>query len=251
VTPLNSILLDIKIVPVLLVLIGVIGIAVIYFTSREKRIGGNQAKGSLQTLDLEKRASNSLTKPYSDAPAGDIATPNPEPTPRAPEFQIFQRRTGAIADLFRAFLVLLSLVVAALCLLLLLPQPTVDNLARDLQAHYGAAQPEKIALLFLGDEAKGNEFQVQGVVRNISNTPIEQLDAAVRLYSHAGGILETVLLRMDKETIAPDETSQFRLVYPNYKMEFSKYAVEFKLRQGALMTYKDMRSAHPQINPNP
>ena len=103
------------------------------------------------------------------------------------------------------------------------------------------ARPEKIAFLYLGDEVKGTEFQIRGVVRNISPVPIEQLDAAVRFYAHDGTILETTVVRMSKETIAPDEIAQFELVYPNYRMEFAKYSVEFKLREGALVPYKDMR----------
>jgi hypothetical protein len=71
---------------------------------------------------------------------------------------------------------------------------------------------------------------------------MEKLDAAVRLYAHNGNILETTIIRMNKETIAPDEVAQFELVYPNYKDELMKYAVEFKLRDGGLVPYKDMRT---------
>jgi hypothetical protein len=115
-------------------------------------------------------------------------------------------------------------------------------MTRDLQARRGTSQQEKIAFLYLGDEVKDNEFHIRGAVRNITTTPIEQLDAAIRLFDHNENVLETTIVRMNKETIAPDEVAQFELVYPNYKMEFSKYSVEFKLRDGGLVNYKDMRA---------
>jgi hypothetical protein len=54
------------------------------------------------------------------------------------------------------------------------------------------------------------------------------------------------VVRMNKETIAPDEVAQFELVYPNYKGDFASYSVEFKLRQGPLVRYKDMRGTRTQ-----
>jgi hypothetical protein len=48
---------------------------------------------------------------------------------------------------------------------------------------------------------------------------------------------------MNKKTIAPGGLGQFELIYPNYKMEFASYAIEFKLRQGDIVSYKDMREA--------
>ena len=58
--------------------------------------------------------------------------------------------------------------------------------------------------------------------------------------------METTVVRMSKETIAPDEVAQFELVYPNYRSEFASYSVEFKLRQGAIVRYKDMRGTRTQ-----
>jgi hypothetical protein len=48
---------------------------------------------------------------------------------------------------------------------------------------------------------------------------------------------------MSKETIDPGAIAQFELVYPKYEAEFGSYSVEFKLRQGAVVPYKDMRVA--------
>jgi hypothetical protein len=239
VTLLNSILLDIKIVPALLILIGAIGIIAIYLAYRKKEI---QIKGSPLRPDLKPKATASLTSPSAATPSENIA---------APIFKTFQKQPWAISDWFHAFLVLLSLIVATGFVLIFLSQSTFDRMAKDLQSLGGVPRQEQIALLFFGDEAKDNELQIKGVVRNISNAPIEQLDAVVRLYSHTGGILETVLVRMDKEAIAPDEIGQFLLVYPNYKKEIARYAVEFKLRQGSPVAYKDMRMARQQTNGNP
>jgi hypothetical protein len=251
VAPLHPIMLDMAVVRIILVSIGVIGILAIYFAFRKKDIGIKQAKGPLLQLDLEKNTPVPAPGISSAAPAGTISTPPRETAPQVPAFKTYPQQSRTLSDLFRAFLIVLTLVVAAGFVLILLSQSTIDKIAKDFRSQNGAAQPEKIALLFLGDELKDNEFQIRAVVRNITNAPIEQLDAAVRLYSNAGRIMETVVVRMDKEIITPDETSQFRLVYPNYKTEFSRYAVEFKLRQGAPIAYKDLRANQQQIHRNP
>jgi hypothetical protein len=162
--------------------------------------------------------------------------------PDAPSFPTVQSKPWLLTDLLRVLLVLLSLVVAAGLVLIILPQPTVDKMTQSLEVRRGTAQQEKIAFLYLGDEVKDNEFHISGVIRNITTSPIEQLDAAVRLYGHDGTLLQTTIVRMDKETIEPDEIARFELVYPNYKMEFSKYSVDFVSREGELVSYKDMRA---------
>lgn len=159
-----------------------------------------------------------------------------------PEFTTIHKRTWMFTDVLRALLIVLSLVVAAGLILVLLPQRSVDRMAQRLEARRTSAQPEQIALLYLGNQTRDNAFHIRGVIRNISSLPIEQLDASVRLYGHDGSILETTVVRMDKQSIAPDEIAQFDLVYPNYRMEFSKYSVEFKLREGGMVSYKDMRA---------
>jgi hypothetical protein len=197
-------------------------------------------KGPLLLLNLDKSG------PPADLeePAAPISVRSTE-APHAPEVPAFAptgRRPWLLSDLLRLLLVFLSFVVAAGFVLILLPQPTVDRMTQDLRASYGTAGQEMISLLYLGDERKDSEFRIQGVIRNITTAPLEKLDAAVRLYAHNGNILETTIIRMNKETIAPDEVAQFELVYPNYKDEFMKYAVEFKLRDGGLIPYKDMRT---------
>src|SRR6266571_1838246 len=74
-----------------------------------------------------------------------------------------------------------------------------------------------IALLYLGDELKGKEFHVRGFIRNISPRPLEKLDASIRLYRADGTLLETYLTRMDLESIPPDATAEFHLVYPDFE----------------------------------
>lgn len=148
-----------------------------------------------------------------------------------------------IADILRGLLILLSLVVAAGFILILLPQRSVDELAAGIQNRRQSSQPVAIAFLYLGDKIEGNEFRIRGAVRNITTEPIEKLDAVIRLYSHDGSLIETAVVRMNKEIIAPDEIAQFDLVYPDYKSQFASYSVEFKLRQGDFVPYKDMRGA--------
>ncbi len=181
----------------------------------------------------------------SDPEASQPAVSGSGPLRRrlAPVFETLDPRPRLWSDFFRALLILLSIVVAAGFVLILLPQTTVDKMTQDLRARRGGAPQEKIAFLYLGDEIQDNGLHIRGVVRNISSAPIEKMDAAVRLYSRDGTVLQTALVRMSKETIAPDEIAQFDLLYPNYQSEFGSYAVEFKLRDGDLVPYKDMRSA--------
>lgn len=201
-----------------------------------------KAKGPLLLLNLDKPGPPPETEPIgSAAPSENVDSSAPPPFEK-PAFVALQKRPLLLIDLLRLLLVVLSLVVAAGFILILLSQPSIDRMTRDLQERHGTPQ-EKISFLYLGDETKDNELHIRGVVRNITTAPIEQLDAAIRLYGHDGNVLETSIVRMDKETIAPDETAQFELVYPNYKMEFAKYSVEFKLRDSGVVPYKDMRAA--------
>jgi hypothetical protein len=197
-------------------------------------------KGPLILLNLDKPGPSSKGVPPSpQAPPDSLISHAPA---EAPVFATSQKRPWLLADLFRALLIALSLVVAAGFILVLLPQPNIDQMTRDLQSRHGTAGQEQLSLLYLGDETKDNEFHVRAVVRNITTVPIERLDAAIRLYAHDGSVLETTVVRLNKETIAPDETGQFDLVYPNYQSEFAKYSVEFKLREGGVVPYKDMRT---------
>jgi hypothetical protein len=200
-----------------------------------------KAKEPLLLLNLDKPGQPKEIEPKSSPMPSEITGAAAPPSHEKPAFVTLQRRPLLLNDLFRLLLVVLSLVVAGGFVLILLSQPSVDRMTQDLRARHGTPQ-EKISLLYLGDETKDNEFHIRGVVRNITTSPIEQLDAAVRLFGHDGNVLETSIVRMDKESIAPDETAQFELVYPNYKMEFAKYSVEFKLRDSEVLTYKDMRA---------
>src|SRR5437867_6178174 len=144
----------------------------------------------------------------------------------------------------RGILFALALVVAAGFVLVCLPQSTVEKIVRSLQASKAAELPsEKIALLYLGDENRGKEFHIRGIVRNISADPLEKVDATIRLYSVENFLLETVLVRADAESISPDGTAEFHLVYPDYKGQFGSYSVDFKLRGGDPLPYKDRRGA--------
>ena len=229
---------------ILLILLGVIGIAFICFAYYRREKGLKKAKGPLVHLDVG--GEESAIPNESDGSPSSRNLPAAEPPSRVPAFSTVQGRPWALADLFRALLILLSLVVALGFLMILLPQPAVDKMAMDLRSRYGVPLEEKIALLYLGDTVQDNEFRIRGVVRNITAETLEQLDAAIRFYAHDGTILQTTIVRMDKDEIAPDEVAQFNVVYPDYQREFASYAVEFKLRQGGLVHYKDMRGDHTQ-----
>jgi len=145
-------------------------------------------------------------------------------------------------DLLRILLIVLALVVAAGFVLILIPQVTFDRAAQSLEERSGKAGQEQIALLYLGDEIKDQRFYVHGLIRNITTQPIEKIDAAIRLYFMDGSLAETDLVRMNKETIAPDDTAEFQLVYPDYNSQFGSYAVDFKYRNGDFLFHRDMRA---------
>jgi hypothetical protein len=233
-----------SIIVILLISLGVIGIAAIWFAYYRREKGLKKAKGPLVRLDVADEESTARNE--SDGRPSSKNLPIAEPPSRVPAFTTVHGRPWALADIFRALLILLSLVVALGFLMILLPQPTVDKMAMDLRSRYGVPLQEKIALLYLGDTVQNNEFRIRGVVRNISAETLERLDAAIRFYAYDGTILQTTIVRMDKDAIEPDEIAQFNVVYPDYQRQFASYAVEFKLRQGDLVNYKDMRGDHLQ-----
>lgn len=190
-------------------------------------------KSSLFLLNLDKPSDKPATSSGGDQSEGPDS-----PRPSIPD----KRSSGVLVDLVRALLIVLSLLVAASLVLVALPQPTVDRMVDKLEARHSTAQPEKIALLYLGDELADSRFTVRGVIRNISVDTIEQVDASVRFYGHDGSLLETAIVRMDKASIAPGKIAQFELAHPDYRMEFARYSVDFKQRQGGVIAYKDLRA---------
>ena len=171
-------------------------------------------------------------------------TTGPVAAPNSPRLFGNSARPGptGLVEVMHAALILLALCVAAGFVLIVVPQATVDRLAQGIRIRNGEPPTqERIALLYLGDESKGKEFHIRGVIRNISTQPIEKLDAMVRLYAGDGNLLETAVIRMDSEIIAPDATASFHLTDPDYKGQIGSYAVDFKLRQGEPLPYKDMR----------
>jgi hypothetical protein len=224
---------------ILLILLGVIGISGIYFAHYRKKRRLSMGKGPDSRPENDGEESSVRNEP--DAVPPEEKAPVAQPPSRTPAFATVQKRPWALADLFRALLILLSLVVALGFVMILLPQPAVDEMAMDLRSRYGVPLSERVALLYLGDTIQNGEFRIRGVVRNITAEPLEKLDAAIRFFAHDGTILQTTIVRMSKESIAPDEIAQFNVAYPDYQREFASYAVEFKLRQGDLVQYKDVR----------
>lgn len=229
-----------------MILIGIILAAAIPIVFLKQRRSRQKEEALLSPLDPDKSEPISPGKQTYAADSSDVATSGQ--VAEAPVFATLQRRPWMLIDLLRVLLIVLSLAVAGVLALVLLPQPAVDGLVRNLQARHEVSNPEQIAFLYLGDEIAGNELHIRGVVRNITAVPIEQLDAIVRFYAHDRSLLETTIVRLSKELIGPGEIAQFELVYPNYQMEFTGYSAEFKLRQGSLVPYKDMRTMQAQSN---
>jgi hypothetical protein len=151
-------------------------------------------------------------------------------------------------DLLRVLLIFASLITAAGLLLVLLPQPAFDRIATEIETRGDSASQGEIALLYLGHQVQDDVFRIRGVVRNITADPIDELEAAIKLYAPGRELLETAIVRTDKATIAPGEIARFELVYPNYRSEFKSYSVEFKLRRGKVIPYKDMREEPPELS---
>ncbi len=245
---------------IILLTIGVAAALLAYILHRLRARREGQASGPVILLNLDKPSAETPAAspvPLDAAPAetalpDEAASSAPPILPSAgtsPAYtvQTLQNRPSLAMELIRAALIILALVVAAGFILIVIPQGTVESMSQGLQARSGVTpKQEMIALLYLGDEVKDREFHIRGVVRNITTQPIEKLDASIRLYGADGNLLETAIVRMDKESFAPDETAEFHLIYPNYNMQFSSYAVDFKFRQGDLVAYKDMRGSRAQ-----
>ncbi len=231
---------------VLFVIAAVAGVTA-YVLSRIRAKRSGEASGPVILLNLDKVAPRAEENPPA---AETVVSEQPAPAAVQPPgytSQTLQARTSLAMDLMRGALVILALAVAAGLVLVIVPQSSVDSMSQSLQARSGKTpKQEMISLLYLGDEIKDKEFHIRGAVRNITTQPIEKLDVSVRLYGADGNLLETAIVRMDKETFSPDEIAQFHLVYPDYNMQFKSYAVDFKLRQGEIVPYKDMRGSRPQ-----
>lgn len=161
--------------------------------------------------------------------------------PAAPLFASSHGAPGAWTDLARALLLLLGVAVAAALLLALLPDRTFDSMTRALHSRHARGAPERIALLYLGDAPGDDAFRIRAVVRNISAAPIDGLDAAVRLYARDGTLFETVIARMDRETVPPGELARLEVALVGGRPEIGAYSVQFKLRGGEALATRDLR----------
>jgi len=229
---LNSNFADLDLFLILLIVFGVLLISAVFIFDHYRK----RNKKTNPKLDKPDPSTDNIPRDTKPETSAEDARQRP-----VPKLQTLPQKPSVFFDLFRILLIFLSIVVAAGFLLVLLPQTTTDSFIEELESRSSASGQEMIAFLYLGHEIQDNKFLIRGVVRNITTEPIEQLDAAIRLYSPNRELLETAIVRMDKETIDPDEIARFELVYPNYQSEFSSYSVDFKLRRGAFVLYKDMR----------
>lgn len=152
-----------------------------------------------------------------------------------------KKTSGLWADLCRGIILIAGVIALMGVALVALPQSAVDKLAARIESRRGGGVEEKIALLFLADEFTGGAFRIRGVIRNIAAEPAERIDAVVRLYSRNRALLETVVVRLDKDIIAPNDFARLELTVPGHTEGFAGYAVEFKSRDGGVLPYKDMR----------
>jgi hypothetical protein len=207
--------------------------ALVYFFRERRRRKESSAAPPAESVALH-------PKKEQAGPERDL-----EPTPSGGSetwFQLLSDTPSYAVRAVRATLVLLALLVATGFVLILLPKSMMEKMVQTVRATKAADLPsDKIALLYLGDEVKGDDFHIRGVVRNISSEPVEKLDATVRLYSADNTLQETVVVRMHLDVIPPDAISEFHLSYPKFNGQFTSYSVDFKLRQGDHVSYKDRR----------
>lgn len=149
--------------------------------------------------------------------------------------------------LIRSALLCIAAFVAMGLFLILLPERAFDGMTQAISARTTGPEPaEQIAFLYLGDVVKGGELHIRGAVRNITTKTIDALDASVRLYAQDRTLLETTVVRMNTDTIPPDAVATFHLTYPDYRGQFGSYSVDFKMRSGEVVAYKDMRGVRPR-----
>ena len=124
-------------------------------------------------LLYHRRRSRRAQKPRLRSPAAKSPSSSPQ------LFEYSSRPGSTVpGEIMRGALILLAVCVAAGLILISMPEGTIDRMAQSLRLRNGETPPqEAISLLYLGDEIKGKEFHIRGVIRNISTQPIEKLDA--------------------------------------------------------------------------
>ena len=152
-----------------------------------------------------------------------------------------QKLPSVWPDIGRALILIAGFVALSGIALVLLPQSAVDVMIVRIENHHNGGDHEKISLVYLVDEFTNGAFRIRGVIRNITDAPTERIDAVVRLYGMERALLETVIVRLDKEIIEPNDFARFDLTVPEQTAGFVGYAVEFKLREGDVIHHKDMR----------
>jgi len=219
-----------------LILVGLIILLLLVFLVR----GALRRRGRLKSSPPDPQFPVAPAAPAQET--AEEAGANPPQSEPAGDALPFVQEALIWPRIGRLLLVILAWVVALGFVLVVLPQSSVERLAQVIRLQTApVSDEESIAFLYLGDELQGKEFHIRGVVRNVSTSPIEKLDAVIRLYAADGTLIETVVVRTDSELIAPDETSSFHLTFPEYSGQFASYSVEFKLRTGGPVPYKDMR----------
>ncbi|MDR0841958.1 MAG: hypothetical protein LBP68_00890, partial [Acidobacteriota bacterium] len=60
-----------------------------------------------------------------------------------------------------------------------------------------------------------------------------------------------VIVRLDKDAIEPNDFARLNLTVPAHTESFAGYAVEFKLREGDTVPYKDLRDEYKALHSRP
>ena len=128
----------------------------------------------------------------ASSPRAPVLESEPSGAPSQTWFQQLSDVPSLGVRVLRASLVLLALIVAAGFALLVLPQGMMEKMVQTVRATKAADLPsEKIALLYLGDEVKGDEVHSWSCSK-YQQRASGKTDATVRLYSGDNTLLETV-----------------------------------------------------------
>jgi hypothetical protein len=97
-----------------------------------------------------------------------------------------------------------------------------------------------LALLSSRGYEESTYFMVEGQVKNLSNRPLENVEAVTTWYDKDGGFIKTADALIDFNPILPGQTSTFKTLTPG-NPAMTKFSVEFKNLFGPSIRMRDDR----------
>jgi hypothetical protein len=104
-----------------------------------------------------------------------------------------------------------------------------------------AVPASALELLSLRDEARAAYRTVQGEVRNVSTTPVAQLQAVVTWYDRDGTMITSDVAAVELNPVLPGQASRFTVRSRSHR-EMYGYAVVFRTVNGGTIAARDVRN---------